>query len=394
MGRLLTDKEIIQRQLKQQALREQNERIQSKLDEKNRRRALQESYDASREFNRRSIIQEQNCKAYGNFKRNVKEALLTEAIMFSYSKSIPPTMVEETYKRGIDPQNLQRGFVQDFIKENGGVSKLLTRFKYKNDVLAEYASLIESAAKDIADNNDKSDPSSFGIPTNAKETFYSGLAQATPEEVIDTIKSRVADSISGFLDENRNMKNAISEIISNNQAKSEVNNDQLKEQYHGKTDEEIEAIKEQRLQKINVKTNKLIREARDKYSKSVLGEMVKTLGKSVMKDQVIRESFFTEGTLNVDALVETAVMMYGLLETVNALQIVNVDEEYIQKVLEDMSQPSNPVSKSEQYKSETPKETTDPTKTSPSSSSSSSSTSSSSSSSSSSGSSSGMGSKK
>ena len=161
MPRLLTDKEFTQKLLKQQALREENERIQAKLDKKNKQRALQESYNASREFNRRGIIQEQNSKAYSNFKRSIKEALLTEAIMFSYGQSIPPMMVEETYKRGIDPQNLQRGFVQDFIKENGGVSKLLTRFSYKNDVLSEYARLINETAKDIAENNDKNDPSYF-----------------------------------------------------------------------------------------------------------------------------------------------------------------------------------------------------------------------------------------
>ena len=366
MAKMLTKSQIMERQLKQQAVREQNERIQSKIKAKEEARALEESQAMNRAFSEQYRTQRKNDLQYQNFRTGLKNSLLIESIMNIYSQAIPAIMTEATLKRGLDPAQIERGFIADFIEEQGGAGKMLSRWKYKNAMLKEYASIIDNTYKAVLEAVDKNDPDTYGFPSTAKDDFFSSLSQATPDEVIETVKDRVFMSINSFLDENRAMKDNITEIVNKSKEKaaevtSSLDNDAMKEGFD-KTPEELQAIKESRIEKINERANQKINELKRSKNNSVLGEMVKTLGKSIMKDEVLREQFYTDNTFNVDAVVETGVMMYGLLETVNTMGIKEVDQEYINSVLEAM-RPKNTKSVVEQLReSRQNLETKDPTK--------------------------------
>ena len=69
--------------------------------------------------------------------------------------------------------------------------------------------------------------------------------------------------------------------------------------------------------------------------KSTFGNMVQRISEAALKNPALRESYsLSNGRLDIDAVVETARCMYGMLEMVNTLRIEVIDEEYIQQTLD------------------------------------------------------------
>lgn len=69
--------------------------------------------------------------------------------------------------------------------------------------------------------------------------------------------------------------------------------------------------------------------------RSTFGNMVQRISEAALNNPALRESYsLPNGRLNIDAVVETARCMYGMLEMVNTLKIETIDEEYIQQTLD------------------------------------------------------------
>ena len=317
MRKFMSDRDWYIRQNRQREIQALEEQEMARLNEIRERRERDRINEESNRIYDRSMASTKARESYLGFKSNLKNTLVCECIYNIYKNSIPSYVLEAFEGKNINIDSICRGFVEDFVNEQG-VDRLLRSWKRKNVLLREYANIVEDTMNSVVESLDKNDPSSFGVSNKDKSQFYSNLANSTPEEVVDTIKSRVVGSIETFLDDHKNMKNAVTDIY--NQAQSKIastEDEELKEAY-------------------NMRANAAIKEHTSRPT-NVFGQICTQLGKNIMYDENLREQYLTEGgRLDTESVVGLTGLMYTLLETCNTLKLVDVNKDYIESLLEDM----------------------------------------------------------
>lgn len=79
---------------------------------------------------------------------------------------------------------------------------------------------------------------------------------------------------------------------------------------------------------------RLIANAKNDRFRSVFDMMAQDNFQYIMKDDgALKESYMSDGRLDVSKVIESTRVMYGFLEFVNTIQLEKVDENYISKVL-------------------------------------------------------------
>lgn len=337
MPRYMSDKEWYERQNRQRRDAYLTESANDKIKEKKIKKEKEEEDEKTRNYYDKSKKSEKIRESYVSFKNKLKDTLLSESIYYIYSRSVPNIMLESITKKGMDVENMERGFVEDFIREQGSPEKILRKWRTKNSFLSEIASIIDSTYEDILESVDKDEPETYGLPTHAKNQFYSQLSQATPDEVVDTIKSRVMNSIELFLDENRELKNAITDIYNSAESKKNVttDDDTLKESYEH-----------------NLKYIGKVNEIKRNRQVGVFSEMVKLVAKNIVLDDNLRPQYINEETnrIDMDAIVDSTAIMFTFLETCNTIKLADVNHEYIQNIFNEMEETIHEAAKKKKKK--------------------------------------------
>lgn len=254
-----------------------------------------------------------------NFRDNLKNMLINEAITSIYINAIPTTVREMCTDKGIVLEDVCKGFVHDIVNENGGYAKIYNKMKH-NPLLDEHVGLIEYTYNSVLETVDKDHPETYGMSTNIKNGFYTDLSQSTPDQVIEVIKGRVTDSIDSFIDDNKKMKQAVTDIYNDAQAKiATTNDDAMKEHY------QIQAKKAIRLEEHSKPMN-------------VYGRLLNLMTEEILMDEELFPQFINEETQRIDheKCMGSAGLMYTLLETMNTLKLVNINKEYVDSMLEEM----------------------------------------------------------
>lgn len=148
------------------------------------------------------------------------------------------------------------------------------------------------------------------------------------QKAIEIIRSRIADAEETFIRNNAEDKKKIDELL--NKISTNV-----------KTVEDL-ADKDETKAKIAEESVRMYKRHIDSIKENrpmtVFEKMSRNISRSIIKDEVVRESYITEsGTLDTDLIVESSKVMYGFLETINTLQFDKVDSAYIKKVLDNMN---------------------------------------------------------
>lgn len=148
------------------------------------------------------------------------------------------------------------------------------------------------------------------------------------QKAIELIRSRVANAEETFIRNNAEDKKKIDELL--NKISSNV---KTVEELDGKNDAKAEVAKEAatiaKRQINDIKSsNKVL---------TVFEKMSRILAENIIKNPQAKEMYIEEsGALDTYLVMESAKVMYGFLETLNTLQLENVNEEYIGKVIADM----------------------------------------------------------
>ena len=148
------------------------------------------------------------------------------------------------------------------------------------------------------------------------------------KKAIEIIRNRVADAEKTFIKNNAEDKKKIEELldkISNNVKKVEDTKDN-----ENSTETEIakEAV---------MVTKRKISEISNNRPLTIMEAMARKFEKSVLTNESVRKMYSDEDNkVDTGLAMESAKIMYGFLETLNTLNLENVDESYIQKVLESM----------------------------------------------------------
>ena len=147
------------------------------------------------------------------------------------------------------------------------------------------------------------------------------------QKAVELIRQRVADAEENFIKRNAEDKKQVEELIGRIS-----DNVKTVEDISDKEDPESKIAEE------SARMNRRkIKEITSNRPETVLEKMTRILMGNITKDTVLRESYLDENSqIDTGLVVESARVMYAFLETLNTLQLANVDANYITGVFESM----------------------------------------------------------
>lgn len=260
-------------------------------------------------------------------KRNekVKSAFLAECMYKLYKESSqgPVTKQDEV---------LAKNLINQFITENGA-GKLISDFAVKNLTLSEmsricmrnYAAYLETlqAPETNGVPGREEDYMDYKLDDTVADTFYKDLEDLDVSDAGKLIKERVADAINEFIDTNVENKLQYQDIIQSAQdhvrsISGEDNNEELAEAY-------ISQAKRQ------------INDYKLASRKNVYHCLVESLAKTIYKDDALKKAYVHEATMDMDAVTNSATVIYTMLEMLNTTRMVNMDEEFVNEYIQSLN---------------------------------------------------------
>lgn len=250
------------------------------------------------------------------FLENVKSGFLSEAMSKLYKESFGVM----TKRDRITAKNL----INTFINEQGA-GELINRFKYQNTLVAEMARIVQEHY-DMVVESITCDDEECNIPGRAKELhldktivddFYKDLVDLDTSEASKLIKDKVTDAMTEFIDQNTQNKLDFEEII--NTAKEKISD--LKEE------SAVESTMNEAKRQIN--------EMKRTRHKNIFHYMVEAISKEAFKDiNGIGKQYIHESKVDMDGVVNSAKLIYTMLEMLNTTEMVGKD--YIQTYIENL----------------------------------------------------------
>lgn len=248
----------------------------------------------------------------------IKEALISECIYKLYCESIAFPMTSRD-------KVVARNLVNKFVIENGA-SNLISTFAIENMILSEFSRISQKYYDRVLESCNKHEECELSgqiagqvIDQNIVDDFYKELEDVEISDASKAIKDRVADAISDFIDTNAANKIEYEEIIKAAQDKVDAI----------KGSDDIETVAESY---INLAKGK-INDRKNAKDVNVFGYMVESLTTSVFKDDSLKTIYVNEGTVDMDGIVNSAQLIYTMLEMVNTTNMINVNEEFIDAYL-------------------------------------------------------------
>ena len=300
-----------QKQQNNDSLNSSTEKSESQKNLEKESKKEMEQYKNSKEYQRKESIKERT-----EFKNKLKSYLMESWLnyVFEHSLGNRKSVLSE------DVLNLNKSLIKTFVNEEG-VDSLLTTMSYKSNLLAEVAKYINEAVEEELKEYDKEDTAPT-INADLQNNLYDKLDGSQDfEEISDTIRERVSLATQNFIQKNMVDKLDIKEIMNNTKERLSA--------VRTGDDEKDEQISHEQ----TVKMKRAIKEINNRPH-SIFEQLVINLTEQVISDPKIKEKFTTEsGRLDMDGIVDRSISMYTMLEMVNALQLKDMDHEYIQSVI-------------------------------------------------------------
>ena len=300
-----------QQQQNNDSLNSSTEKTESQKNLEKESKKEMEQYKNSKEYQRKESIKERT-----EFKNKLKSYLMESWLnyVFEHSLGNRKSVLSE------DALNLNKSLIKTFVNEEG-VDSLLTTMSYKSNLLAEVAKYINEAVEEELKEYDKEDTAPT-INADLQNNLYDKLDGSQDfEEISDTIRERVSLATQNFIQKNMVDKLDIKEIMNNTKERLSA--------VRTGDDEKDEQISHEQ----TVKMKRAIKEINNRPH-SIFEQLVINLTEQVISDPKIKEKFTTEsGRLDMDGIVDRSISMYTMLEMVNALQLKDMDHEYIQSVI-------------------------------------------------------------
>lgn len=251
-------------------------------------------------------------KQYSDFVAESKSFLLTEALYHLFTKCVPASTSESLTKLG-------RGVIESFVHEEGATN-LLIGMRGKTLLLDGLSRVIEESHKKVCKNcEDKEAP--FKIPKRDIKILHDDIDELEADDIAKEIAKRVSAAEEEFIKSNLKDKEQMDALAT-------------------VTQERIDAVK---AKDANI-TNSIKQEHTASYhrqlervenrKKNILEGMVLRLSKAIITEDATRKQYTTgDGKLNMDSIIESAEIMYTVLEMINTIRLKNITPAYIKEVL-------------------------------------------------------------
>ena len=145
------------------------------------------------------------------------------------------------------------------------------------------------------------------------------------QKAVALIRQRVADAEEIFIKNNAKDKEQINALLGKISDNIKTVEDMAeKDKEKGKDAVAQENVKMARRSIDNITNNRPL---------SIMEMFARQLNKDIIKDEHLKEAYIEEdGSLDTDTIVESAKILYGFLETLNTLQLKNIDSKYIEEI--------------------------------------------------------------
>lgn len=248
--------------------------------------------------------------------RAVVKANAIQAIKSRLLENCIYVIAKEAY--GEDEPVLRR-LAANYIQENGGPIKIHNKFKHSTELLSEFAleidKYMERILKESEDCDDDDCEVNYKIDPETEDEFCEKIAYSNIDDIVEVIKKRVEEAIEDFISKNAEDKDKLKEIIDRAQNKIEgLKNEKVAESYI-------------------ISAKRAMNQVKDRRPMQLLEAMVNNISKDAVKNPE-NSPFITEGTLDVETVMEKTVVLYTFLETLNTAKIENIDEVFIKDVYE------------------------------------------------------------
>ena len=239
--------------------------------------------------------------------------------------------------------------VRNFIKEHGAfnlVQSLKDKSCYLNEwyeAIKGYHTAMMNEAKEIAQDGIP-EAELFDIEDDTIKKFVFDTKSIIPKDITKMITSRVEDAVNDFIDQNKKQKEEIKKVYE--KAKEKVAslkdtidpNDPSFQDFNGDPNTELDPkygdqVQEQAMAMVRGKQRAFREEAT-----SVFSILSKNTLEAIHRNQAIKESYSVgmTGRLDFQKAINDTKVMYSFLECLNTLNIMDLNESTLSKLLTDM----------------------------------------------------------
>lgn len=331
--------ELIKRNLEQQALKEESINLYPDID-----KDLTDDFDFYKKYTKAQDKAKLDKDLVDQFSESVNSRLLECCL---YQGMLKPVLKEQFCNS--HERKLGKTLVRNFIKEHGAFN-LVQSLKDKSCYLNEWYEAIKgyhiammNEAKEIAQDGIP-EAELFDIEDDTIKKFVFDTKSIIPKDITKMITSRVEDAVNDFIDQNKKQKEEIKKVYE--KAKEKVAslkdtidpNDPSFQDFNGDPNTELDPkygdqVQEQAMAMVRGKQRAFREEAT-----SVFSILSKNTLEAIHRNQAIKESYSVgiTGRLDFQKAINDTKVMYSFLECLNTLNIMDLNESTLSKLLTDM----------------------------------------------------------
>ena len=331
--------ELIKRNLEQQALKEESINLYPDID-----KDLADDFDFYKKYTKAQDKAKLDKDLVDQFSESVNSRLLECCL---YQGMLKPVLKEQFCNS--HERKLGKTLVRNFIKEHGAfnlVQSLKDKSCYLNewyDAIKGYHTAMMNEAKEIAQEGIP-EAELFDIEDDTIKKFVFDTKSIIPKDITKMITSRVEDAVNDFIDQNKKQKEEIKKVYE--KAKEKVAslkdtidpNDPSFQDFNGDPNTELDPkygdqVQEQAMAMVRGKQRAFREEAT-----SVFSILSKNTLEAIHRNQAIKESYSVgmTGRLDFQKAINDTKVMYSFLECLNTLNIMDLNESTLSKLLTDM----------------------------------------------------------
>lgn len=331
--------ELIKRNLEQQALKEESINLYPDID-----KDLTDDLDFYKKYTKAQDKAKLDKDLVDQFSESVNSRLLECCL---YQGMLKPVLKEQFCNS--HERKLGKALVRNFIKEHGAfnlVQSLKDKSCYLNEwyeAIKGYHTAMMNEAKEIAQEGIP-EAELFDIEDDTIKKFVFDTKSIIPKDITKMITSRVEDAVNDFIDQNKKQKEEIKKVYE--KAKEKVAslkdtidpNDPSFQDFNGDPNTELDPkygdqVQEQAMAMVRGKQRAFREEAT-----SVFSILSKNTLEAIHRNQAIKESYSVgiTGRLDFQKAINDTKVMYSFLECLNTLNIMDLNESTLSKLLTDM----------------------------------------------------------
>ena len=331
--------ELIKRNLEQQALKEESINLYPDID-----KDLTDDFDFYKKYTKAQDKTKLDKDLVDQFSETVNARLLECCL---YQGMLKPVLKEQFCNS--HERKLGKTLVRNFIKEHGAfnlVQSLKDKSCYLNEwyeAIKGYHTAMMNEAKEIAQDGIP-EAELFDLEDDTIKKFVFYTKSIIPKDITKMITSRVEDAVNDFIDQNKKQKEEIKKVYE--KAKEKVAslkdtidpNDPSFQDFNGDPNTELDPkygdqVQEQAMAMVRGKQRAFREEAT-----SVFSILSKNTLEAIHRNQSIKESYSVgmTGRLDFQKAINDTKVMYSFLECLNTLNIMDLNESTLSKLLTDM----------------------------------------------------------